>query len=124
MIAFYYGLTGISCAWYYRKNLKSSVRNLFVQGILPTIGALILFFIFGWALWYYWQPVNNYTHVGILGRQVGSSFILDVGLLVLGIILMFVMQGFRPAFFRGQTLNRDSATLVTDDFHAEQEKAK
>jgi amino acid transporter len=124
MIAFYYGLTGISCAWYYRKNLNTSVRNLFVQGIFPTIGALILFFIFGWALWYYWQPVNNYTHVGILGRQVGSSFILDVGLLVLGIILMFVMQGFRPAFFRGQTLNRDSATLVTDDFHAKQEKAK
>src|ERR1017187_3640292 len=54
MIAFYYGLTGISCAWYYRKNLNTSVRNLFVQGIFPTIGALILFFIFGWALWYYW----------------------------------------------------------------------
>ena len=36
MIAFYYGLTGFSCAWYYRKNLTSSVRNFFMQGVFPT----------------------------------------------------------------------------------------
>ena len=41
-IAFYYGLTGFACAWYYRKNLTSSARNLFMQGILPVAGALIL----------------------------------------------------------------------------------
>ena len=35
-IAFYYGLTGFACAWYYRKNLTSSTRNLFMQGILPV----------------------------------------------------------------------------------------
>ena len=35
-IAFYYGLTGFACAWYYRKNLTSSARNLFMQGILPV----------------------------------------------------------------------------------------
>ena len=29
---------------------------------------------------------------------------------------MFTMQAFRPAFFRGETLNRDSATLVTEDY--------
>jgi amino acid transporter len=27
-IAFYYGLTGFVCAWYYRKTLLSSARNL------------------------------------------------------------------------------------------------
>ena len=35
-IAFYYGLTGFACAWYYRKNLRSSPRNLWMQGILPV----------------------------------------------------------------------------------------
>ena len=35
-IAFYYGLTGFACAWYYRKNLTSSARNLWMQGILPA----------------------------------------------------------------------------------------
>jgi hypothetical protein len=38
LIAFYYGLTGFACAWYYRKNLRSSSRNLWMQGILPTLG--------------------------------------------------------------------------------------
>jgi amino acid transporter len=120
MIAFYYGLTGFSCVWYYRKNLTSSTRNLFMQGVLPMIGGLILWFILGWAFWYYWQPVNSYTHWGIFGRQIGGTFILDVGTLLIGVILMFTMQAFRPAYFRGETLNRDSATLVTEDFLTKQ----
>ncbi|MGO9560267.1 MAG: APC family permease [Acidimicrobiales bacterium] len=120
MIAFYYGLTGFSCVWYYRKNLTSSTRNLFMQGVLPFIGGLILYFILGWSFWYYWQPVNSYTHWGIAGRQIGGTFILDVGTLLIGVILMFTMQAFRPAFFRGETLSRDSATLVTEDFLAKQ----
>jgi len=124
MIAFYYGLTGFSCTWFYRKNLTSSLRNLVMQGILPTVGGLILFFILGWSFWYYWQPVNSYTHWGIFGRQIGGVFILDVGMLLLGFILMFTMQAFRPAFFRGELLNRDSATLVTDDYVAKQTKPR
>ena len=28
---------------------------------------------------------------------------------------MFTMQTFRPAFFRGETLSRDSPTLVTEE---------
>ena len=39
-IAFYYGLTGFACAWYYRKTLTSSARNLWIQGILPVLGGL------------------------------------------------------------------------------------
>src|SRR5216683_2742887 len=35
-IAFYYGLTGFACTWYYRRNLTSSARNLWMQGILPV----------------------------------------------------------------------------------------
>jgi hypothetical protein len=29
---------------------------------------------------------------------------------------MFTMQAFRPAFFRGETLTRDSPTLVTEEY--------
>ena len=35
-IAFYYGLTGLECVWYYRKTLTSSTRNLFMRGIIPA----------------------------------------------------------------------------------------
>ena len=35
MIAFYYGLTGFACVWYYRKSLTESARSLWLRGILP-----------------------------------------------------------------------------------------
>ncbi len=41
-IAFYYGLTGFSCAWYWRDSLRESTRNLWLRGILPLLGGLIL----------------------------------------------------------------------------------
>jgi amino acid transporter len=118
MIAFYYGLTGFSCFWYYHKDLTKSVRNFFVLGAAPLLGGLILYFILGWSFWYYWNPVNSYTHLGIFGRQVGGVFVLDVLTLAIGVILMFTMNAFRPAFFRGETLSRNSPTLVTEAFGA------
>ena len=62
-IAFYYGLTGFACAWYYRRNLTSSARNLWMQGILPVAGGLILFFLGGWSVWldYDVATANDYT---------------------------------------------------------------
>jgi amino acid transporter len=111
MIAFYYGLTGFSCVWYYRRHLTESVHNFFVQGVLPLIGGLILYLILGWSFWYYWQPVNSYTQWDVFHHEIGGTFILDVGGLLLGVILMLTMQAARPAFFRGETLNRNSPTL-------------
>ena len=31
MIAFYYGLTGFACAWYYRRDLRGSQRDLWMR---------------------------------------------------------------------------------------------
>ena len=115
MIAFYYGLTGFSCFWYYHKQLTKSVHNFFVQGVAPLTGGVILWLILGWSFWYYWNPANSYTHWDVFGRQIGGTFTLDVGALLLGFILMLVMQAYRPAFFRGETLRRDSPTLLTED---------
>src|ERR1019366_290090 len=116
MIAFYYGLTGFSCFWYYRKQLTKSVHNFFIQGLAPLLGGLILWSILGWTFWYYWNPVESYTHFELFGREIGGTFTLDVGALLLGVVLMFTMNAFRPAFFRGETLTRDSPTLVTEEF--------
>ncbi len=118
MIAFYYGLTGFSCVWYYRRNLTSSVKNFFVQGLLPLLGGLILWAVMCWSFWYYWNPANSTTHLHVLGRSIGGTFTLDVGGLALGVILMLTMNAVRPAFFRGETLSRNSPTLVTEDFGA------
>jgi amino acid transporter len=118
MIAFYYGLTGWACVWYYRKHLTDSVRNFFVLGVMPLVGAIILYFILCWSFWYYWNPDESYTTLTVFGHTFGGTFVLDVGTLAIGVILMFTMQAFRPAFFRGQTLTRNSPTLVTEDYVA------
>ena len=60
-IAFYYGLTGFSSFWYYRKTLGENARTLWLRGILPLLGGIILWFAMFWSFWYYWKPVNSYT---------------------------------------------------------------
>ena len=116
-IAFYYGLTGLSCAWYYRNTLRDSPRNLWMRGILPLAGWLMLWFAMGWAFWYYWKPVNSYTSwtMPVTHWHIGGVFVLDVGAVLLGIVLMFVYAWLRPAFFRGEVLNRDTPTRVPQD---------
>jgi len=118
MIAFYYGLTGFACVWYWRKTLTSSTRNLWMRGILPLLGAVILWFAMFWFLWYNWvTPSNSYTTWTIPGtdRVVGGVIILDVAAIVLGVVLFFVYWAVKPDFFRGRVLNRDTPTLVPDD---------
>ncbi len=124
-IAFYYGLTGFSCVWYYRSTLRESTRNLFMRGIVPAFGGVVLFFILGWSFWYYWSASRSGSYTSFTlpfppHEQVSGVFVIDVLTIVVGIILMFVYKAIAPAFFRGETLNRDSATLVTEDFLARQ----
>jgi amino acid transporter len=117
MIAFYYGLTGFTCVWYYRATLTESARSFWVRGVLPLLGGLILWFCMGWSFWYYWNPANSDTSWKIPGtsRVIGGVFILDVGVLILGIVLMYLYRAIRPAYFRGEVLNRDTPTRVPED---------
>jgi hypothetical protein len=90
-----------------------------VQLLAPLTGGIILWLILGWSFWYYWNPDESYTTWDVFGHTFGGTFTLDVGTLLIGIILMFTMNIFRPAFFRGETLRRDSPTLVTEDYLAQ-----
>jgi amino acid transporter len=117
MIAFYYGLTGFTCVWYYRSTLTESARSLWLRGIIPLLGGLILWFCMGWSFWYYWNNGNSDTRFTIPGthRIIGGVFTLDVGVLLLGVVLMYIFKAFRPAYFRGEVLNRDTPTRVPED---------
>lgn len=118
MIAFYYGLTGIECFWYWRGTFKESARNLWIRGILPLVGGLMLWFALGYNLYFYWRPVNSYSHFTLWFPPhwyVGGVFVIDFITLVLGVVLMYVYQALRPAYFRGEVLNRDTPTHVPDD---------
>jgi amino acid transporter len=117
-IAFYYGLTGFACTWYYRRNLTSSARNLWMQGILPSLGGLILFFLGAWSVWldYDVATANDYTMwtVPIIHWQVGGAFVIAVVTGLIGVAAYFYCKSRNPAFFKGRTLTRSTETLVPD----------
>ncbi len=117
LIAFYYGLTGLSCFWYYRRTLRQSVRHLFVRGLLPLLGWAIMWSIGGYSLAQDWIPANSSTSWRVPGLHwhVGGAFLLAAGSLLVGVVLMFVYQAVSPAFFRGEVLNAGTATLVPED---------
>jgi amino acid transporter len=116
-IAFYYGLTGFACAWYWRHSLRESARNLWLRGILPLLGGLILWACIPWLLIHYWKPVNSYTTytVPFVHWHVGGIFMLMAGTSVLGVILFFIYRAVQPAYFRGEVLNRETPTRVPED---------
>ena len=120
-IAFYYGLTGFACAWYYRKNLTSSTRNLFMQGILPVTGGLILYFLGGWSVWLDFDVAteNDYTMWTVPGLhwQIGGAFVIAVVAALAGLAFYLFCRFVRPGapFFKGQTLTRSTPTLVPDE---------
>ncbi len=118
-IAFYYGLTAFACAWYYRKTLTSSARNLWMQGILPLLGGLILWFAGGWSLWEDYDvgtgtSVTTYTVPG-LHWHMGGVFVIAFLSALAGVIFFVYLRIAQPAFFRKQTLTRATPTLVPDD---------
>ena len=118
-IAFYYGLTAFACVWYYRRNLMTSTRNLFVQGILPGLGGLMLWFLGGWSLWldYDVATQNDYTMWTVPGIhwQIGGAFVIAAGAVFVGLLAYVYSRINDPAFFRKETLTRATPTLVPDD---------
>ncbi|HEY2315629.1 MAG TPA: APC family permease [Streptosporangiaceae bacterium] len=117
-IAFYYGLTGFACVWYYRRNLTSSFRNLWMQGLLPGIGAVILWFLGGWSVWldYDVNTANDFTFWTVPGLhwQIGGAFVIAAGAALIGVIFFIYNRIKGPAFFRKETLTRSTPTLVPD----------
>jgi amino acid transporter len=116
-IAFYYGLTGFSCVWYYRKNLRSSVRNLWMQGILPGVGGLLLYAAGIYSIQSDWVWSNSYTYWTVPGLhwKIGGTFLIAFGAALLGLLAGIYMRITAPAFFRKETLTRATPTLAPDD---------
>ena len=118
-IAFYYGLTAFTCAWYYRRTLLSSPRNLFMRGILPVLGGLIMYFAGGWSLWADWDVAtgNSYTAWKMPFPphwQIGGVFVIAFLSALAGILVFIYCRITGPAFFRKETLTRATPTLVPE----------
>ncbi len=103
LIAFYYGLTGFACVWFYRRQLRGA--DLWTKGVVPGTGAVLLLVAFVLSAADYATPAEDDTSV----FGVGGKFVVGIGALLLGGVLMVLYSRVAPSFFRGGTLERRSA---------------
>ena len=104
MICFYYGITALACVWFFRAAAFSSTRAFFLKFLAPLLGGVILLVMFVKTAFDSMDP--EYGSGSSVGG-VGMVFILGMGVILLGVVVMLVMARLRPEFFRGQVLARE-----------------
>jgi amino acid transporter len=112
MICFYYGLTAFACIWYFRHELFANVQSFVFKFLFPLLGGLGLLAVFVVTLRDSASP--EYGSGASIGG-VGLVLILGLGMILLGVVVMLIMRARQPAFFRGETLRKDTPVLVVDE---------
>jgi amino acid transporter len=96
-IAFYYGITGLACTWFYRRHLFASARNFLYLGFLPMLGAIILSYVFVKATIEYSASDGGYAKA-VFG--IGSPVVITIVMIVLGLALLIYQHATQPDFFK------------------------
>jgi amino acid transporter len=110
LIAFYYGLTGFACVWFFRHQLRDSAHDLIYKGIFPLLGALILFVAFIKTASD--TSASDYGDTSFHG--LGGVFLISIGSLVIGLIVMLITAWRSPAFFSGRVLTRATPIRIIE----------
>lgn len=97
MVCFYYGVTALACVWYFRREAFRGPKNAFTKFLAPLLGGILLLVFFGQTAYDSMDP--DYGSGSQIGG-VGLVFLLGVGILLLGVVLMLVQYRRNPAFFR------------------------
>jgi hypothetical protein len=79
--------------------------------LLPLLGGIGLTFVLAVTLKDSFSP--DYGSGASIGG-VGLVFIIGVGLIAFGLILIALMRAKDPAFFKGETLRTDTPALIVD----------
>ncbi len=126
-IAFYYGITALAAPVLFRKQLFKSFKNFLLVGVVPLIGAVTLGWVFVKSAidLFYWSPDTAYTPAWFkFGgfRGLGAPFVIGVGMLIIGIPLMFWWKRVNPAFFRNEAEVAESMDEeLPDEFRVTEE---
>jgi amino acid transporter len=107
-IAFYYGINGYAVPLFYRHHLLKNWKNLLLLGVLPLLGGIALTAVFIGSLDQLWYPANSASGTSWFG--VGPPFIIGLGFIAAGVVVMFLMERFsrraKPFFARkGETVD-------------------
>jgi amino acid transporter len=111
-IAFYYGITGVACTWFYRRHLFATAKNFVYLGVLPLLGATILAYVFVKATIEYSASDGGYAKA-VLG--IGSPVIITIIMILLGIALLIYQHVTQPEFFtrKPEPVDPEIAATVT-----------
>jgi amino acid transporter len=108
MIAFYYGLTGLACVIYYRRELTKSAKNFVYIGVLPFLGFVSLTYLFFKSCFELGKKDAGSTVI----FGVGGPLVIGLGGLAIGIIFMILQNWGSPDFFKRKTEVADPALLT------------
>jgi len=108
LIAFYYALTGIACAIYFRRHLFDSVQNFLFIGLGPVIGALMLAWLLVESVIDMSDPANSYSGQAWFG--VGPPLVIGIGIALVGVVVMFVWRAKDKTYWQ-----REEAGVVNPD---------
>ncbi len=101
-IAFYYGINGYAVPLFYRHQVLKSVKKFILLGLFPLIGGIALTWVFIASLDSLWYPANSASGTSWFG--VGPPFVIGVGFIVSGVIVMLLANRFakraKPFFAR------------------------
>jgi amino acid transporter len=112
LIAFYYGLTGFACVWFYRHQIFKSGRAFVYKGLFPFLGGLILFGAFIYAAYSYWAADwgnTSWTMSFPPHWAIGGVFLTGIGAIIVGVILMIITMFIKRDFFSGRALPKRTA---------------
>ncbi|MFJ6728714.1 APC family permease [Streptomyces sp. NPDC091281] len=106
MIAFYYGLTGLTSAWAYRAQWRAGATDLWLRVIFPMVGGVVLLAAGAWSLVHAWNPAESGTSWSLpfsSGTRVGGTFVVGTGTILLGLLALLICRRLYPDFFRRRT---------------------
>ncbi|MDX3056308.1 APC family permease [Streptomyces sp. NE06-03E] len=97
LITFYYALTGVACAIYYRRHLTQSVRNFLLIGLGPVVGAGLLTWLLVRSVMDMSDPANSYSGTSWFG--LGPPLVIGICISLIGVVLMVVLRFVSPSFW-------------------------
>ncbi|MGY1742253.1 MULTISPECIES: APC family permease [unclassified Blastococcus] len=109
LIAFYYSLTGIACAVFYRRQLLRSARSFLLIGLGPLVGAGLLIWLLVESVVDLSDPANS--NLGESWFGLGPPLVIGVVVMLIGVVIMLVWRYVSPRFW-------DERPTVAEDVEA------
>jgi amino acid transporter len=108
-IALYYGITGLACVVFYRRQLTKSAKTFLLVGVVPLLGAIMMGFILVKSMIDFTDPANSESGDSWFG--LGPPLVIAIGFMILGVVLMVWRWFNHRAFFQRHAEVVDSAVL-------------